>query len=65
MSLLSLTQIQERQTARAQVLVKMADETAPPLSEDDVKLMTPQETVRAVNAGRIPGIGRDKRLRQR
>lgn len=54
-----------RQQARERVLAKMADPEAPPIDEDDVKYLTPDEAVRVVNAGRVPDVGRDKRIARR
>ena len=65
MSGLTLTQIEAQQAERARVLAAMADPEAPPIPDSDFKHMTPSEALRVVNAGRVEGIGADKRLRRR
>lgn len=61
---------QERQTAenraaaRAAVLAKFPDGSAV-ITDEDCRLLDGAEVAALINAGRIPGVGPDKRLRRR
>lgn len=56
--------IREREQARRDVLAKFSDGSAQ-FSDEDFKLLDSSEIHALVNAGRVPGIGVDKRLRRR
>jgi hypothetical protein len=56
--------MQEKAAARAAVMAKWNDGSQV-ITDDDCKYLTSAEVTAAVNAGRIEGIGPDKRLRRR
>ena len=56
-------QIEARAAARRAVLAKFSDGSAE-ITEEDVKNLTAPEIHSLINAGRISGIGPDRRLRR-
>jgi len=51
----------DRAAARSAVLAKFPDGSAE-ITDEDVKLLTGPEITSLINAGRIAGVGPDKRL---
>jgi hypothetical protein len=56
--------LKDRTDARQAVLAKFPDGSAE-ITDQDCKLLTAPEIHSLINAGRIGGVGRDKRLRGR
>lgn len=57
-------ELEAKAAARAAVLAKFPDPAAV-LEDDDFKHLSGPEVVSLINAGRVPGIGPDKRLNRR
>jgi hypothetical protein len=55
---------EQRMADRQAVLAKFPDPAAP-ISDEECKFLTGEEITSLINAGRIPGVGPDKRLARR